>query len=112
MSLSDSVRNMDGAVSTIAFPNVERFTFTNGTAWVHMKKQCRGRRCPIHNPGKHHMIDWPMILRETALIERRCQHGIGHPDPDSLRWMTRRFGDGWGIHGCDGCCAKPRVEAL
>lgn len=99
-------------VSTISGPvrELERFEFYNCTALVHPYKKCRGRRCPIHNPGKHGMTEWPMILRETALIERRCVHGIGHPDPDSLRWMNANMGEGWGIHGCDGCCGRAQRE--
>lgn len=88
---------------------------------VHSAQTCEGEACVIHNPSDHHMADWPMIRRydhSPPLIERRCPHGIGHPDPDSgawaeravanddeLRWQSERS-DGtyvW-IHGCDGCC--------
>lgn len=56
----------------------------------------------IHNPTKHHMREWDVVLRETGLMERLCPHGIGHPDPDS----AAHFGPEWGIHGCDGCCSE------
>jgi hypothetical protein len=61
--------------------------------------------CPIHRPTPHHMRQWPMVLRASRnrLIERTCEHGIGHPDPDSAPWVMKMFAD-TGIHGCDGCC--------
>jgi hypothetical protein len=34
-------------------------------------------------------------------MERICEHGIGHPDPDDRRIRT---GEDMGDHGCDGCC--------
>lgn len=93
-------------VSTISGPisELERFEFSNVTARVHPAKLCEGTLCSIHNPSEHRMREWPMLLRETALIERTCEHGVGHPDPDSAAFMDRRFGPGWGTHGCDGCC--------
>jgi hypothetical protein len=62
----------------------------------------------VHNPSDHHLRDWPMHLRETTLVERMCQHGVGHPDPDSAAYMDRLYGHRagtWSTHGCDGCCA-------
>lgn len=95
-------------VSTVSGPisELEPFEFDNVKAMVHPPKRCKGEQCTIHNPSQHHMRSWPMILRETALIERRCVHDIGHPDPDSVAWMNKTFGEGWGVHGCDGCCTK------
>jgi len=75
----------------------------------HNKKACAGQACCIHNPSKHHMVDWPLVLRESTLMERKCPHGIGHPDPDSLAWMERNGRKGYGVHGCDGCCQKPKA---
>jgi hypothetical protein len=34
-------------------------------------------------------------------MERICDHGIGHPDPDDIR-VRERWDEG--VHGCDGCC--------
>ena len=70
---------------------------------VHAPEKCAGQRCVFHNPSEHTMRKWPILARETGLIERKCPHGIGHPDPDSLDYFTRTFGEGWGVHGCDGC---------
>lgn len=65
------------------------------------------------------------LRRETGLIEHRCPHGIGHPNPGSALWIAegiiaRRAGeddgdettvdamlDAWMVHGCDGCCRQP-----
>lgn len=78
----------------------------------HTKDKCAGQRCIFHNPTKHKMRKWPMNLRLDAwaapLIERICEHGVGHPDPDSVDYMERVSPKGskgtWGVHGCDGCC--------
>jgi hypothetical protein len=73
----------------------------------HGPSVCAGRACPFHNPSNHRMRDWPINLRETGLTERLCPHGIGHPDPDSRRWLVDLTGDThWGTHGCDGCCTN------
>jgi hypothetical protein len=78
----------------------------------HHNTVCHGQFCVIHNPSDHHLRHWPMIMRETTLIERHCQHGVGHPDPDSYRALNRiHYGQedyeyGFGYHGCDGCCKR------
>jgi len=76
---------------------------------VHPKKDCAGPHCPFHAPSKHHMAAWPMILRETTLVERQCEHGIGHPDPDSLAWFKKNKIKGYEVHGCDGCCQRKQA---
>jgi len=66
---------------------------------VHDAEKCFGEYCPIHNPLNHHMRNWPTHWRDDRrIMERVCEHGIGHPDPDDIN-----VGDG--IHGCDGCCS-------
>jgi hypothetical protein len=53
--------------------------------------------CPIHAPSSHHMATWPQNWRDDrGIIERICEHGVGHPDPDDRNEDT--------VHGCDGCC--------
>lgn len=79
----------------------------------HRHDQCDGLPCPFHGPSLHPMIEEPMQLRETGLIERVCRHGVGHPDPDSAAWMDRRYGHKpgtWSTHGCDGCCRLPKAD--
>lgn len=72
----------------------------------HKASQCKGHHCCFHNPSKHHMNKWPMHIRldRGGLTERKCAHGIGHPDPDSLAWLNRMGSEDEGVHGCDGCC--------
>ena len=71
---------------------------------IHKKKDCSGA-CPFHNPSDHKMKDFPILVRASALVERTCEHGVGHPDPDSVKYMNKATGqDAWGVHGCDGCC--------
>ncbi len=56
----------------------------------------------------HHMKTWPTNIRfdRGGLVERICPHGIGHPDPDSLRQMKNDNG----THGCDRCCLLPEKK--
>lgn len=67
--------------------------------WLHTHgtKRCAGRPCPLHNQTNHHMRSWPQNWRpDVKLMERICEHNIGHPDPDGLK-------ANWD-HTCDGCC--------
>ena len=57
--------------------------------------------CCIHNPSDHHMRTWPQHWRDDrGIMERICEHGCGHPDPDD-KSLDR-------IHGCCGCCAPKK----
>lgn len=72
----------------------------NGGLFTHKKDQCLGENCTIHNVSDHHMKDWPQNWRgDRRIMERICEHGIGHPDPDDIRVAA-----GDNVHGCDGCC--------
>lgn len=70
--------------------------------------------CAIHNPSYHPLSDAKQYMRvdKGYLIERICDHGVGHPDPDSASFMAK---NGWGkgiwIHGCDGCCRDTEKPA-
>ncbi len=75
----------------------------------HDRVQCDPGPCVYHSPSDHRMNTWPTNFRADpfafGLVERLCPHGVGHPDPDSVRWMSEVTGqDSWGIHGCDLCC--------
>lgn len=75
---------------------------------VHRETDCAGDICPIHNPTAHHMRSRPLHWRsDRSMLERICDHGIGHPDPDHLpRW--RQLGhEANAVHGCCGCCLPP-----
>jgi hypothetical protein len=75
---------------------------------VHDQSQCVSRSfgCVIHNPTDHHMRDWELNWRDDrGMMERLCEHGVGHPDPDHLTWVRlTQMSSGAGVHGCDGCC--------
>ena len=51
--------------------------------------------------------EWTRLRRASGLVEWVCQHGVGHPDNDSVDRMEKRAPNGcWHIHGCDGCCRR------
>ncbi len=89
-------------------PHVSWFPRTGKVITHHPLERCESP-CPIHRPGEHHMVTWQLHWRDDRRIfERICEHGVGHPDPDSTP-------EGHGVHGCDGCCdpskaAKPNIE--
>lgn len=78
---------------------------------VHSKDVCAGQTCAVHNPS-HHMGDWPWSIRfdRNGMIERFCAHGVGHPDPDSVRWLEWNGEDASLVHGCchERCCVPPQ----
>ena len=78
----------------------------------HEPEKCEGHHCPFHNPSDHHMKDWKMVLRSSGLIERVCKHGVGHPDPDSAAFLYSCGAEWIGIHGCDGCCTRPKKKKV
>lgn len=80
---------------------------------THPAETCAGRACVVHHPSAHHMNTWPRNWRGLRdIMERICEHGIGHPDPDDAAFRHIRaemIGTPFdtGVHGCDGCCTKP-----
>lgn len=84
---------------------------TGQALWVHDPEKCAGRHCSIHNPSDHPLKNAPLNWRsDRAIMERICEHGIGHDDPDDLEYRRKhRPGDSSGIHGCDGCCTEPII---
>lgn len=78
--------------------------------YVHKRTvDCDINGCAIHNPSYHPLSDAKQFMREDRgfLIERICDHGIGHPDPDSASFMAKNgYGSSIWIHGCDGCCRE------
>lgn len=91
----------------------ERFTTGTGQhILVHLQgPSCVKYGCVIHAPSKHIMDNWPTNWRpDRLMMERVCSHGIGHPDPDDIaykvRAMGKREGEGYAVHGCDGCCVE------
>lgn len=74
--------------------------FGNKLINVHEQWQCmKNDSCTIHKPSYHHMRHMKQLWRnDRKFMERICEHGVGHPDPDEV--MPE------GIHGCDGCCIE------
>ncbi len=83
-------------------------TMSHNAVTIHPLSRCAGYHCPWHNPSDHHMNTWVRRIRTDRhnLMERVCLHGIGHPDPDSMEWLSRIGVGDDGVHPCDGCCQK------
>ena len=83
---------------------MERWTSDTGQMmWVHSWIVCCGP-CPIHSPSKHPLVKASRHWRDDRrIMERICDHGIGHPDPDDEKIILRQDA---GTHGCDGCCVE------
>jgi hypothetical protein len=70
---------------------------------VHSKDECLGQFCTVHNMSEHILRAFPQHWREDkSIMERICDHGVGHPDPDNP-WPKEDYR--W-IHGCCGCCGE------
>lgn len=72
-------------------------------------RKCMQSHCCIHNPSNHLMAQFKQYWRsDRQIVERICPHGIGHPDPDFMRYILKTKGEKDAhyeyIHGCDGCC--------
>lgn len=94
-------------------PETNSFTDAGGVNLVniHPKKLCEGENCVIHNQSDHVMRALPLHVRipgpwdiKPQHFERICEHGIGHPDPDDMRYWKAVGQESIGVHGCDGCC--------
>lgn len=73
---------------------------------THDPTDCMARACAIHNhPSDHPLKDAPLFWRaDRGILERICEHGVGHPDRDSAEYLTSIGKDYENIHGCCGCC--------
>lgn len=79
---------------------------------VHHQEKCTGY-CYIHNKSKHPLRHNPLKINlDTGLLERICEHGIGHPDVDYLHAREESGEDitFMGVHSCDGCCQHTEIE--
>lgn len=45
---------------------------------------------------------WIVLRRSNGLVERVCEHNVGHPS----KALTPPYFY-YGEHGCDGCCSLP-----
>ena len=77
---------------------------------AHPASSCAGQpACPLHNRSVHSMRAMDQHWRsDNGIIERICEHGVGHPDIDQYHYwlatMGKRDADAMFSHGCDGCC--------
>lgn len=55
---------------------------------VHSGRSCLDvNGCAVHNPSDHPLKRFPLHWRwDKRIFERICECGVGHPDPDSLRY--------------------------
>ena len=87
----------------------------NGADWKYTNLhpatlKCLSDGCMIHNPDESwvgNREDWPYFPRVDGRMERLCPHGVGHADPNAVKFLVSR---GWtelaaATHGCDGCCS-------
>lgn len=87
-----------------------RLEHTNTVIMAHPAALCEGQEaCPLHNRSIHPMRAMAQLWRsDRKIIERTCEHGIGHPDPDQWWYWLEALGEGGAKaqmqHGCDGCC--------
>lgn len=77
-------------------------------------EDCRKSGCSIHAPSDHSMKEWPTHwYAERGMMERVCECGVGHPDPDHIGYIRRTYGDKAAqiesVHGCCGCCASVKM---
>ena len=80
---------------------------------THRADACTGRNCVIHNPSDHPLKDAPLNWRgDRGLMERICDHGVGHPDPDDIAYKVSIGRMGEGVHGCcqNRCCSRGTVS--
>ena len=77
---------------------------------VHKPEKCAGRPCAIHGASEHPLAEKPRSW-VNGLIYRTCDHGVAHPDFDSL--AARLDASGWVYerHQCCAgtCCGIPEV---
>ena len=50
------------------------------------------------------------IVRLSGLVEDVCKHGVGHPNKKFLDLHPKMRENGYGIHGCDGCCHEKKMS--
>lgn len=79
---------------------------------AHPPEECEGRNsCSLHNRTVHSMRAMTQVWRnDTGLVERICEHGIGHFDPDQMEYLISVHGKKdamlMALHSCDGCCGS------
>ena len=82
-----------------------QFSAVRNLAYVHSPDDCEGRGCAIHNhPSEHPLNKAPLYWRaDRGILERICEHNVGHPDFDSAKYLESI---GKGYENVHGCCAQ------
>lgn len=93
-----------------------RFTDDYGQELIQIHDEnsdCHQYGCPVHNPSNEAIAIGRLFWRDDrGIFERICEHGVGHPDHDMLRWMERTRGADYArvesVHGCcwHRCCVN------
>lgn len=117
------MRDPDEDLAKLAADAIDLITLHDGRLLsTHGPLSCKwDEHCCIHKPSDHPLKDAPLNWRESgpfdwkpSHMERMCPHGIGHPDPDSLRFIESKMGtdvaETVSTHGCDGCCSGARID--
>lgn len=93
-------------------PEVNDFRFV-GPGWVlrthERNEDCEQNGCALHNPSDtvQNRERWPYNWRtDRGILERICEHGVGHPDIDSANFLRRIGKAEENVHGCDFCCSR------
>ena len=74
-----------------------RLEHTRTSIMAHNPLICAGTVCCLHNRSSHAWRAYPQSWRgDRDIMERVCEHGVGHPDPDDPSKDRQ--------HSCDGCC--------
>jgi hypothetical protein len=78
---------------------------------LHPEKPSCKDGCVIHSPSEHGMRGMKTLWRDDrAMMERLCEHNVGHPDPDQVRYWHSVYSGSQlfelMVHGCcgHGCC--------
>lgn len=80
---------------------------------VHKPEKCAGRSCAIHGASEHPLAEKPRSWKHGQ-IYRTCEHGVEHPDFDSLAYLLDRQGWLFAQHWCCAgkCCGIPEVVEI
>lgn len=69
--------------------------------------ECHQHGCVVHSPSTWALSEAPLNWRtDRGIFERICEHGVGHPDIDTVDWLMRHGRGAEAAHGCCGygCC--------
>lgn len=96
------------------FEEGNRFTDDFGNVLVHVHPEsddCHTYGCTIHAPTPQARSIGKQLWAHDKM-QRVCEHGFEHPDPDGATWQQRTFGEATTAHECDGCCHRAYAELM